>query len=48
MNETLERRMHDRSVTAAYFNPRLSKILQIVEELKDEMPLEASALPVSA
>ena len=42
----LERRIRDRAVTAAYFNPRLSKILQMAEELKGEMPLEESATPI--
>lgn len=47
-NAELERRMHNRSVTAAYFNPRLSKILQMVEELKGEVPSEECALPLAA
>lgn len=48
-NADLEHRMHDKSVTAAYFNPRLNKILQIVEELKGEVPSEGApplAVPV--
>ena len=47
-NAELEHRMHDRSVTAAYFNPRLVKILQMVEELKREVPSEEFTLPLVA
>ena len=39
-NAELERRIQNQSVTTAYFNPRLSKILKLVEELKGEMPFE--------
>lgn len=43
-NEKLQRQMKTRAITAGYFTPRLSKIMQVVEELRDRMPLEDSDL----
>lgn len=38
VNAKLQQRLESRTITADYFNPRLRTILNIVEELKKEMP----------